>query len=246
MKRIYAVMLALISTALAVMLSLAFNSLIDKSEQLVASNAQVNYPQKVIIDAGHGDFDGGAVGIDKSIEKNINLSISIKLSLLCNIFGVETIMTRTDDSTLCDEGLKSIREKKVSDIRNRTALANKNQDAILLSIHQNSFTDSKYQGTQVFYSPNNEKSLELALALQDSVTALLQKNNTRKIKKSENNIYLLKNSTIPSVMVECGFLSNYDEARLLNDDEYQKELCLAMLDGLFTYFDSEDYYATKK
>lgn len=192
----------------------------------------------VIVDPGHGGEDGGAVGYDnKTCEKGINLAIAQKLKQFLTIGGFEVIMTREDDRLISDEGLDTIRQRKVSDIRNRMLLIEKYPDAIFISIHQNKFTKSSSNGAQMFYSPNNPDSEELAQAMQDTVRELIQPDNSRQIKKAGKEIYLLYHSKIPSIMVECGFLSNPSECEKLLKDEYQNQIAFSIYAGLMKYID---------
>ena len=190
----------------------------------------------IIIDCGHGGEDGGAVSPDGIVEKDINLSIGLKLEKFFLQNGFNVTMTRRKDISLHSDSAKSLREKKVSDIHNRTDLCNSSDNNILISIHQNKFDDSQYYGTQVFYSPNNPNSSLLAEAIRTSVTELIQKDNTRQCKESTSSIYLLHNAQIPAVIVECGFLSNAQETKLLKTEEYQSEIAYAIFCGFLEYY----------
>lgn len=189
----------------------------------------------VIVDAGHGGDDGGAIGIDGTVEKDINLDIALKLEKILKFYGFNVIMTRTQDVMTCDDGLDSLRKRKISDIHNRFELMRKNPDAIFISVHQNKFKDSSQHGTQVFYSGNDERSKELAEAIQTSVTLTLQRKNDRVVKKSGSGIYLLYHAKIPAVLVECGFISNSDEVKKLKDESYRMKLAILIADGLLKY-----------
>ena len=189
----------------------------------------------VIVDAGHGGDDGGAIGIDGTVEKDINLDIALKLEKILKFYGFNVIMTRTQDVMTCDDGLDSLRKRKISDIHNRFELMRKNPDAIFISVHQNKFEDSSQHGTQVFYSGNDERSKELAEAIQTSVTLTLQRKNDRVVKKSGSGIYLLYHAKIPAVLVECGFISNSDEEKKLKDESYRMKLAILIADGLLKY-----------
>ena len=189
----------------------------------------------VIVDAGHGGDDGGAIGIDGTVEKDINLDIALKLEKILKFYGFNVIMTRTQDVMTCDDGIDSLRKRKISDIHNRFELMRKNPDAIFISVHQNKFEDSSQHGTQVFYSGNDERSKELAEAIQTSVTLTLQRKNDRVVKKSGSGIYLLYHAKIPAVLVECGFISNSDELKKLKDESYRMKLAILIADGLLKY-----------
>lgn len=189
----------------------------------------------VIIDAGHGGEDGGTQSSDGTLEKDINLQISLKLEKLLKLMGYNTVMIRSEDKLIYTGNPDTTRARKVSDLNNRLETARLYPDAIFISIHQNYFTQSKYSGAQVFYSPNNENSKLLADSIQSSIISLIQPDNERKIKKSGSDIFLLDRNEIPAVMVECGFMSNPSEALLLKDEDYQKKTALAIADGINQY-----------
>lgn len=200
---------------------------------LIKSANSVVIEQKpiIIIDAGHGGFDGGAVKGD-ILEKDINLNFALELEPLIKAFGFETIMTRTYDTGTEDNGLSTIRQKKVSDIKNRLSLIENTDVVLFLSLHQNMFSQSKYSGTQVFYGAKNEKSEVFGKQIQTAVQSLLQTNNTRLTKPCGKNIYLMFHNTKPSVLVECGFMSNQDELNNLLDKEYRNKLNFCILHGI--------------
>lgn len=191
--------------------------------------------QTVIIDAGHGGDDGGAIGIDGTVEKDINLDIALKLEKLLKFYGFDVIMTRTEDIMTCDDGLDSLRKRKVSDIHNRFDVLEKNPDAVFISIHQNKFEDNSQHGTQVFYSGNNDESKLLAESIQNSIVSVLQPDNSRVVKKSGSGIYLLYHAKLPAVLVECGFISNPAEVKKLNDEKYRMKIAILIADGLIKY-----------
>ncbi len=192
----------------------------------------------IIIDAGHGGEDGGAIGVDGIIEKDINLAISLKLKDLLQASGYEVIMTREKDKAIYDSGSKSLRQKKRSDLRNRLKIVkdNSENDNIFVSIHQNKFPDEKYFGTQIFYSTKDPLSEELASGIKDSIVNLIQPDNTRAIKPATEKIFLLNNAEIPAVVVECGFLSNDKEAKKLADSQYQSQMAFCIYCGILNYF----------
>ena len=191
----------------------------------------------IIIDAGHGGMDGGTSSADGTKEKDINLSVSKKLNTMLTASGYKTIMLRNDDALIGDNSLSTIRARKVSDIRKRLEIAESYPDSILISIHQNYFTVPKYWGTQVFYSLNSPESKLLAESIQQSVVRFLQPDNNRKTKPVGSNIYLLYNCTIPAIMVECGFLSNPNEAEKLKSDSYQNMIALTIMQGIIEYLE---------
>lgn len=200
----------------------------------VLSNSKITQ-KTIIVDAGHGGMDGGSIGADGTIEKEINLSIALKLESALKIYGYNVIMTRKDDRSIHDSSANTIRQQKVSDIHNREKIILQNPEALFVSIHQNHYSDGSVNGTQVFYSKNNELSKELAEYIQKSIVQKIDSNNKRQIKKSGTEIYLLYHSKIPSVMVECGFISNYNDLKKLKDESYQTKLALAVADGIINY-----------
>ena len=195
----------------------------------------------VIIDAGHGGFDCGAIGVGNIYEKDINLAVSIKLRDLLNLNGYIVKMTRVTDVGTESPDAVSIRQKKHSDIKNRLKLMNENKNGIYISIHQNMFSQSKYYGSQVFYSGNNEGSRILAENIQSQLIDLLQPQNNRRIKRATSDIFLLYNANkeMPSIMVECGFMSNENELKLLMDLDYQKKLAFSIFSGLTKFLYTE-------
>lgn len=208
----------------------------DRSEPSSADVPSVT----IIIDAGHGGVDGGAVAKDGTQEKNINLDIALRMNEYLKAQGYKTVLTRDGDYSIHDENADTIRKKKVSDLHNRLKIINNTENAIFVSVHQNYFTESKYYGTQVFYSVNNNKSMLLADFIQQSVVDTLQPDNTRKIKQSGKDIFLLYNSQIPSVLVECGFLSNTTETDKLNDEKYRQQMAESVCCGIINYLNSSD------
>ena len=207
--------------------------------QIVSSNTiSVDNLPVIIIDAGHGGEDCGAVGIDGTYEKDINLQISLKLNDLLSIFGYQTHLIRTTDTAIHTLG-DTIRERKVSDIHNRTDTMNLFENCIYLSIHQNKYSDSRIWGAQTFYSANFDESKEIAQFIQNAVASQLQPENKRHIKKSGTDIYVLYNATKPAVMVECGFVSNQNELSQLKDGIYQNNMALSIATGIINYNISE-------
>ena len=174
----------------------------------------------VIIDAGHGGIDSGAVGVDGIIEKDINLSIALKLKRLFNISNFEVILTRETDILLNTDGVK---KRKASDLSNRVKIANKYPCAVFVSIHMNKFPQEKYKGMQIFFSPNNLDSANLAELIHKNNKEYLQPDNSREIKRGKD-IFVLENIKNCGVLIECGFLSNREEAHLLTQDWYQNKV----------------------
>jgi len=190
-----------------------------------------------IIDPGHGGFDSGAVGQEGTLEKDINLHISLCLNELFMLSDANAYLTRADDTMLYDEN--SLRSRKAQDVRNRVAFTQNFVNPVFVSIHQNKFPVSKYSGLQVYYSPNNQNSKILAENIQNIVKEKLQTQNNREVKKSGSSIYVLKNLECPAVLVECGFLSNTQEEKLLSSSDYRKKLALCIFSALIDYEDSK-------
>jgi len=226
--------IAIITAFLIILSAMLYLTFMANFSAAEASSMPITQ-KTVIVDAGHGGDDGGAIGIDGTVEKDINLDIALKLEKILKFYGFNVIMTRTQDVMTCDDGLDSLRKRKISDIHNRFELMRKNPDAIFISVHQNKFEDSSQHGTQVFYSGNDERSKELAEAIQTSVTLTLQQKNDRVVKKSGSGIYLLYHAKIPAVLVECGFISNSDEVKKLKDESYRMKLAILIADGLLKY-----------
>lgn len=226
--------IAIITAFLIILSAMLYLTFMANFSTAEASSMPITQ-KTVIVDAGHGGDDGGAIGIDGTVEKDINLDIALKLEKILKFYGFNVIMTRTQDVMTCDDGIDSLRKRKISDIHNRFELMRKNPDAIFISVHQNKFEDSSQHGTQVFYSGNDERSKELAEAIQTSVTLTLQRKNDRIVKKSGSGIYLLYHAKIPAVLVECGFISNSDEVKKLKDESYRMKLAILIADGLLKY-----------
>jgi len=189
----------------------------------------------VIIDPGHGGEDGGAVSVHGIKESALNLQIAHRTDDLLHLLGVSTIMTRTEDISVHSADAVTIAEKKVSDLQNRVTLVNGTEAALLLSIHQNMFPESKYKGAQVFYSGRAESRL-LAESMQRTLINALDRDNRRAAKPAEA-IYLMEHVQCPAVLVECGFLSNPDECRLLCTQEYQKKLAIVLTADITDYLE---------
>ena len=232
MKRIF---IGLISLIFIFSCCISINHFHRKTESVSASVE--NRGLYIILDAGHGGMDGGTSAADGTKEKEINLSIAKKLNSLLLASGYKTVMLRNDDSLIGDNSLSTIRERKVSDIRKRLEIAESYPDSVLISIHQNYYSVPKYSGAQVFYSTNSPESKILAQSVQQSVVEELQPDNNRKIKPVGSNIYLLYNCTIPAIMVECGFLSNINEAEKLKTDSYQTQMALSIMQGITDYLE---------
>ena len=189
----------------------------------------------IVIDAGHGGVDGGAVSCTGIYESHINLQIASKLDHLMHFMGVSTIMIRETDKSVYTQG-QTIAAKKISDIKERVRLVNNTPNAILVSIHQNSFQDARYSGAQVFYN-HNEESIKLAESLQNSLRKNLNPANNRKTKQA-SGVYLMDHINCAGILVECGFLSNYEEEALLKDTYYQNKVCVVIATTVAQYLNT--------
>ena len=196
-----------------------------------------NYPT-VIIDAGHGGEDGGTIGIDGTIEKDLNLAIALELYELLLTEGIPARLTRSEDILLYDKSSDYQGHKKAQDMAQRLKIAEEYEDAIFISIHMNSFPQKKYKGLQVYYSTNSPNSSILAQKIQSLVATNLQPDNKRSTKPSESGIYLLEHIEHPAVLVECGFLSNSEDCTDLNSPSYRSRLCFIMFTAICDYFQS--------
>ena len=201
---------------------LGFTYLGSAVTSAVVQRIPVERDHTVVIDAGHGGEDGGAVSISGKPESIYNLEIALKLNDLFHLLGYRTKMIRDQDISVYRNG-KTLAEKKVSDLKERVRMVNDTEGAILVSIHQNMFSDSRYHGAQVFYGPKGEGQA-LAERLQETFCQTLNPGSNRKSKKADG-IYLMQHIHCTGVLVECGFLSNRKEAQNLEDPEYQRKIC---------------------
>lgn len=218
---------------IAAILVTGYGYFIEKS----ALKANYNFDNNsvIIIDAGHGGIDGGTHSADGTLEKEINLSIALKLKDILQSFGIKVITTRESDMSIHSEGVQGIRNQKISDIKNRLHIIETTENAVFVSIHQNYYPQPQYSGAQIFYSKNNPLSEILAQSIRGEIITNLQKENTREIKKSGKEIYLLNSTTVPAVMVECGFLSNKTEADQLKNENYQQKMAFFIAMGIIDY-----------
>lgn len=188
----------------------------------------------IVVDAGHGGPDGGAVSCTGVYESMINLDIALRLNDLLQILGFQTYMIRTEDISVYTSG-STISEKKISDLKERVRIIKSMQNPIVVSIHQNYFTDSKYSGAQVFYA---KKSEELAGIAQSLFTASLNHSSNRK-EKPAKGVYLMEKIECTGILVECGFLSNAEEEFRLRDKNYQRKICCVIASALSQYINKQ-------
>ena len=168
-------------------------------------------------------------------EAQTNLKIALKLQTLLEQSGSTVILTRSDENAIYDIDKNTLREKKISDIRNRVKIGNESSADIFVSIHLNKIPQSQYDGWQTFYKPKDEKSMKLAKSIQTNLNDAIQKENKRVAMKLDT-VYIMKHVEIPISIVECGFLSNPDEEELLLSDEYQNKLAWGIYNGIIDYF----------
>ncbi|MCH5281098.1 MAG: N-acetylmuramoyl-L-alanine amidase [Lachnospiraceae bacterium] len=189
----------------------------------------------VVIDVGHGGKDPGKVGVDQSLEKDINLAIALKLETFLQQSDLTVVLTRRDDSGLYDEDASN---KKVQDMRRRVALIEELNADLVVSIHQNSYADKSVRGPQCFFYTNSKEGEEIAFILQDQLNTGLKIEHPRNAKPNDS-YYMLKKSSVPTVIAECGFLSSPEDAALLNDEIYQEKMAWNLYLGILQYFNAE-------
>ena len=199
-------------------------------------SAAVTPPAVLVIDPGHGGEDGGAVSADQSVtESRINLEIALRVRDLMTFLGQPTVMTRTEDRAIYSSQAETLREKKVSDLKNRVALVNELDGAVLLSIHQNSLPSSPVtHGAQVFWN-GGEGAEAWGTMVQDALNRTVNAGNEKQGRRIADSIYLMKNVQSPAVLVECGFLSNGEETVLLQKPDYQLMLAAAIAAGCMAW-----------
>lgn len=196
----------------------------------------------IVVDAGHGGDDPGKIGITDVKEKDINLKIAKELEILLKKEGIKVVMTRTDDGGLYEQ---SSNNKKVEDMRKRCEIITKADPVFTVSIHQNSYPDESIKGAQVFYYGQSQEGKKLAETLQNVLVRQLDPQNHRQAKANES-YFLLKKTPSPTVIVECGFLSNYQEAKLLESEEYQKKVAEAVKTGVLQCLNMDKKENTSK
>lgn len=197
-----------------------------KAQTQVFAPARLSQHQ-LILDAGHGGEDGGAVSLTGVSESNINLAVVLRMDQLLGFYGIAPILLRDRDISVYDPGCETLRQKKVSDIRNRVAAIEAAENPVVISIHQNTFSNSAYHGAQVFFRAG-EESKALAEVVQSAIRDGVDPGNKRKPSKIADSVYLMKHITCPAVLVECGFLSNPTEEEKLRSGGYQTQLALCV------------------
>lgn len=201
--------------------------------QTVSNNiAQSNNKPVITIDAGHGGMDGGCVSINNKCEKDINLNILLSLRDMAKIMGYNPVCTRESDVSIHDKNIKGVAKQKKSDMDKRLEIINQNENGIAVSIHQNQFTDPKFHGAQMFYCSKIAESEQFADIMQKQFVSKLQPDNKRETKPVTDELYLLCNAKCPAIMIECGFLSNKEEADKLENEDYQKQVAFTIFSGI--------------
>lgn len=204
--------------------------------EFVSSTPVANHV--IILDAGHGNPDGGAVSTDGTvIESDINLSVVLKLQNLLESAGCKVLLTRSDENGIYESTAETIRAQKISDMKNRVKIANNSEAELFISIHMNKLPQPQYYGWQSFYKNKDEISKKIAQNIQTSLNYFMKKENKREI-KSISKIYLTEHVEIPLVLIECGFLSNQEETELLKTDNYQDKLAWSIYIGIMDYFEN--------
>ena len=227
-KKIRIAILSVFAIILAVAM---FN---DKREDVPTVSLPVS-GKTIVIDAGHGKPDEGAQSSRGTTEAETNLKIALKLQQLLEQSGSNVVLTRSDDNAIYDVDKKTLREKKNSDIRNRVKIGNNSSADIFVSIHLNKIPENQYYGWQTFFKDGNEDGKRLATCIQNNLNETMQKENKRTPLKI-NNVYIIKHVEIPTVIVECGFLSNSEEEKQLQQEEYQTKLAWGIYNGIMEYF----------
>lgn len=222
MKKVYAIIVFVFSVTFIFALSGIFNIYKCVNSNYISSR------KTVVIDAGHGGKDNGTTGIDGTPEKAVNLDIALFLNDYFNVCGIKSVLVRAGDYEIYPEGS----DKNKSDLYNRLDFVNSIPDSVLISIHQNHYSDEKEWGTQIWYSANNKESKAYADYVLTNIKTLLQTDNARQNKQSDSSYYLLYKASVPSIMIECGFMSNREENEKLKSPEYQKKLAYSILTGL--------------
>jgi N-acetylmuramoyl-L-alanine amidase len=221
--------------ALVALIALFAGLLGNRTVTTISENTIQKGRHCIVIDAGHGGEDGGATSCTGILESAFNLEISLRLDSLFHLMGYSTQMVRNSDTAIHTQG-ETIAARKASDLKARVKLANETENALLISIHQNYFTESQYSGAQVFY-PKTDGSQVLANALQNVFREKLNPGSNRR-EKPASGVYLMEHITCPGVLIECGFLSNPDEEASLRSPDYQKKICCVIAATVSAYFAS--------
>ena len=228
----------LVFVLVAILVSVSVFTIANKTKYTQGTVQVASLPvsgKVIVLDAGHGTPDEGAKSSNGTTEAQTNLAITLKVQTLLEQSGATVILTRSDDNAIYDLDSKTLKEKKVSDIHNRVKIGNESQADIFVSIHLNKIPEQQYYGWQCFYKKGSEGGESLAKSLQSNLNEAIQRENKREAKTIED-IYIVKHVEIPLAIVECGFLSNPEEEKLLLTDDYQDKLAWGIYNGIMDYF----------
>ncbi|MBQ6997122.1 MAG: N-acetylmuramoyl-L-alanine amidase [Oscillospiraceae bacterium] len=209
----------------------------SRATTAITQNTPIERAHTIVIDAGHGGIDGGATSCSGVLESKLNLDIALRLEAVLQLLGFDTRMIRTTDTSVYTEG-NTIASQKVSDLKERVRIVEDTPNALLVSIHQNTYPDGRYSGAQVFYGGADD-SKSLAQTLQANLNQTLCRGSNRKSKQA-NGVYLMQNISCTGVLIECGFLTNPREEARLRSESYQKQLCCVIASTLSIFAHTQD------
>lgn len=217
-----------------ILLVISVNSKVSRQKSVPTVTLPVSN-KVIVLDAGHGKPDEGAESSNGTTEAETNLKIALKVQSLLEQSGATVILTRSDENSIYDLDSKTLKQKKISDLKNRVKIGNESSADAFVSIHLNKIPEQKYSGWQTFYKSSDEKSIKLAKSIQTSLNKSIQKENDR-VPMKLDTVYIIKKVEIPISIVECGFLSNPEEEKDLLNDEYQDRLAWGIYSGIMDYF----------
>lgn len=229
----------LIFIEVSIILSIFFSTILNKSNDDTINTSSIPVSSHTVtIDAGHGIPDEGAQNENGLTEAGINLKIALKVQKLLEVSNCTVILTRSDENGIYDIDSKTLREMKVSDMKNRVKIGNSSDSDIFVSIHLNKIPQNQYYGWQTFYKKNSEEGKNLSNYIQENLNQSIQIENKR-VPQTISGKYIIENLEIPTVIVECGFLSNPTEANLLTQNDYQDKIAWGIYCGIMDYFDNK-------
>lgn len=208
-----------------------------ETARAVATASEPRDKKCLLIDPGHGGEDGGTVGVNGILEKDLNLSLSEILGVILEFSGYEIVQTRNEDKMLYDRNVNYKGRKKMLDLKGRLEIAQNINPDLFIGIHMNAFPEQKYSGLSVYYSKNHTKSKDAAETIRSNVKSALQPQNNREAKAASSNIYILDRITCPAILVECGFLSNPEECKKLSSYDYRRELSFVLYSSLVSFLE---------
>ena len=217
-----------------ILLVISVNSKVSRQKSVPTVTLPVSN-KVIVLDAGHGKPDEGAESSNGTTEAETNLKIALKVQSLLEQSGATVFLTRSDENSIYDLDSKTLKQKKISDLKNRVKIGNESSADAFVSIHLNKIPEQKYSGWQTFYKSSDEKSIKLAKSIQTSLNKSIQKENDR-VPMKLDTVYIIKKVEIPISIVECGFLSNPEEEKNLLNDEYQDRLAWGIYSGIMDYF----------